>query len=274
MYVNSNIRTAIEVARGRGVAYLLTYKLTSDGEYFLRQINHAYSYLRSKALGTPLIHVIGDSHSWSFKRNRSFIVHNIGPATAYNLVNENSTVQSNRKLFEIIRGIDVKKDYVILVFGEIDCRVHFYNQHMKSGGKVSIDELMDRTIANYGEVLARLQSMDVKFMVYGVLPASKQIFRFPPYATENIKNELFSEFQNNYPFLAPPEVRSTINRRFNQKLKAFCETQGYRYIDIYRVVADEKGLIKDEFAADEIHVNGKIMPYVKGMIEEECRLKT
>lgn len=151
--------------------------------------------------------------------------------------------------------------------------MHFYNQHMKSNGKISIEELMDRTIANYGEVLAQLNSRGVKFVVYGVLPASKQIFRFPPYATEKIKKELFSEFQNNYPFLAPPEVRSTINYRFNQKLKAFCEARGYSYINIYSIVADEQGLIKDEFAADEIHVSGKIMPYVRGILEKERVLK-
>ncbi|CAJ35723.1 SGNH/GDSL hydrolase family protein [Methanocella arvoryzae] len=261
--------TAAEVARGRGIVYLLTYKVTTDTEIFLRKLNHFYSYVYAKVFNRPLFHVIGDSHTWAFKRQRSFIVHNIGPATAYNLVNKNSSVQSNRKLFEVIRRIDIKKDVVIMVFGEIDCRVHFYNQHMKSGGKVSIEELMDRTIANYGEVLAQLKGMGVNFVVYGVLPASKHVFRFPPYATEKIKEDLFSEFRNSYPFLASPEVRSPINRRFNQKLKTFCEAHGYRYLDIYPVVADDRGLIKDEFAADEIHVTGKIMPYVKSMLEKQ-----
>lgn len=272
--ISDYIMTAIEVARGRGIVYLLTYKVTTDAEISLRKLNHLYSFIYSKIFNTPLVHVIGDSHSWAFKRQRSFIIHNIGPATAYNLVNKNSTVQSNKKLFQVIDRIDRKKDIVIMVFGEIDCRVHFYNQHMKSGGKVSIDELMDRTIANYGEVLGQLNSMGVRFIVYGVLPASKQIFRFPPYATERIKDELFSEFKSNYPFLAPPEVRSQINYRFNQKLKALCEARGYRYIDIYSVVADEQGLIRDEFAADEIHVNGKIMPYVKGVLQKENAMKT
>lgn len=262
-----DIPIAFEVIRERGLIYLITYETTTEADTFLVKVNHLYSRLYARLLKKPLIHVIGNSHSMAFKRNRSFIVHNIGPATAYNLVNKNSSVRSNEKLFDIIEHIDVKRDIVIMVFGEIDCRVHFYNQYKKNGGKISMDQLMDGTIANYGEVLKQLKDLHVNFIVYGGLPATREIFRFPPYATKRIKEELFSDFQSRYPYLAPPEVRTTISREFNEKLRAYCEKQGYRYIDIYSVVADPDGFIKAEFVADEIHVNGKIMKYIKEFLE-------
>lgn len=272
--INHYYRITFEVIKERGVVYLFEYMLIADADMVMRNLNQFYSYVYSRLFKAPLVHVVGDSHSWAFKRHRSFIIHNIGPATAYNLINQNSTIQSNKKLFEVIDRIDVKKDLVVLVFGEIDCRVHFYNQYMKHNGKISLDKLMDMTIANYGTVLCQLKERGINFLVYGVLPASKCIIRFPPYATKKIREDLLNSFKNNYPYQASPELRSTINYQFNEKLKAYCEERGFKYLNIYSVVADENGFIKDEFAADEIHVNGKIMPYVKDMLEKECDIKT
>lgn len=257
------VRLGIEVAKERGVLYLLSYEVRSDVDIILTKASHFYSYLYSRLFNRPLIHVIGDSHSWAFKRNRLFIVHNIGPATAYNLVNKHSTVRSNEKLFAVISKMNIKKDTAILVFGEIDSRVHFYNQHKKSGGKVSIEELMDRTISNYGEIMGQLDRMGVSFIIYGILPAPRHIMRYPVYATARMKEALFEEFKSDYPYLAPDELRSGMNRTFNDKLKKFCIDHGYRYIDIYPVVADNEGFIAKEYAADEIHVTGRIMPFVK-----------
>ena len=262
------VKLGIAVARERGILYVIGYEISSDAGILLTRMNHVYSYLYSGILDKPLIHVIGDSHSWAFKRNRSFIIHNIGPATAYNLNNKNSTVRSNEKLFDIIGRSNIKNDVFILVFGEIDSRVHFYNQYKKSNEKVSIDELMDKTISNYGEVLKHLKERGVNFFVYGILPAPKHIIRHPPYATEKMKRELFDEFKKDYPYLAGPRLRSQINKKFNERLKSYCSDNGYKYIDIYPVVADNDGFISDAFAADEIHVNGKIMGFIKQSLEK------
>jgi hypothetical protein len=261
--VDRYLRLGLAVARERGIFYVVKYEISSDVDALLTQANHVCSFLYARVLDKPLIHVIGDSHSWAFKRNRSFIVHNIGPATAYNLNKTNSTVRSNEKLFDVIRGINKKKDVVILVFGEIDCRVHFFNQYKKSKEKVSIDELMDKTISNYGDVLGQLSDAGVNFIVYGILPAAKHIIRYPVYTTEGMKKELSDEFKNNYPYRATPEMRCTINKKFNMRLKSYCFDHGYKFIDIYPVVADKDGFISDAFTADEIHVNGRIMPFIK-----------
>lgn len=267
-------RLVPEIIRERGLIFLVKYLINGQIDAVLRKAYQAYSLAYASLFHVPLIHVIGDSHSWAFKKQRFFIVKNIGPATAYNLVNENSTIQSNKKLFRAIEDIDPRKDYVILSFGEIDCRVHFYNQYMKNNGTIPMDRLMDMTIGNYGKVLCQLRDRGIKVVVYGVLPAARDVVRFPAYSTRRVRKEIVDCYKNTYPYQAPPEMRSRINCRFNEKLKAYCEAEGFKYLDIYSVVADERGFVKDEFVADEIHVNGKIMPYVKVMLEKECDIRT
>jgi len=263
MFSNHMKKCGIEVAKDRGVPYLASFIINGYGNVFLCSANHAYSRIYARALGKPLIHVIGDSHSWAFKRNRQFIIHNIGPATAFNLANKNSSVRSNEKLFREISRINKGRDIVVMVFGEIDCRVHIYNQFKKNGEAIPISGIIDQTISSYGSVLKQLHDMGINFCVYGVLPASREILRYPPYATARMRKVDLEEFKGRYPYLADLGTRSLINREFNERLKAYCTNNSYKYIDIYAQVADGGGIIRDEYAADEIHVNGKIMPFIK-----------
>lgn len=97
----------------------------------------------------------------------------------------------------MISKIDKEHDAVMLVFGEIDCRIHIFYQHKKSNGSLSLSELIDRTVSSYGSVLGEVRALGIQLHVYGVPPAAKQ---------ENVYN---------YPDYAPPEVRSEINRQHN-----------------------------------------------------------
>jgi len=193
--------------------------------------------------------MIGDSHVKMFRRNRMFVVHHLGAATAHNLGNPTSTTNSNRKLFNIIDKIG-RKDVVVLVFGEIDCRVHIYYQYKKNNESRAIGELIDDTVLSYGRALEKLREAGVNFLVYGVPPATK------------VRNEY------RYPFYAPPEIHSQINTMFNERLKEFCEETGYVYIDVHSRFSDENGFMLREYAADEIHLNGKVVDYLKGELKE------
>jgi hypothetical protein len=210
----------------------------------------ACTVLYARLLDKPLIHVIGDSHVVPFRGNMPFLAHHLGAATAYNINRKNSTTGSNEKLFKVMDKLG-KKDIVMLSFGEIDCRIHIYYQHKKSNARHSISELIDRTISNYGEVMAQLKQRGVNFCVYCVSPATM------------VGNEY------KYPFYGAPEVRSQINRMFNEKLRTFCEKSGYVFIDIYDRVADKDGLMLKEYAGDEIHLNKKAVRLVKGELRNK-----
>jgi hypothetical protein len=213
----------------------------------------AFTVLYTRSLGKPLVHVIGDSHVVPFRGSMPFLAHHLGAATAYNLTKKNSTTRSNEQLFKVINKLG-EKDIVMLSFGEIDCRIHIYYQHKKSNGKYSIEELIDRTISNYGEVMAQLKERGVNFCIYCVSPAT------------NVGNEY------KYPYYGTAEVRSQINRLFNKKLRAFCQSNGYKFIDIYDRVADRDGLMLKEYAGDDIHLNKKAVRLVIGELRDKMGL--
>ncbi len=208
----------------------------------------AYTVIYARLFNKPLIHVIGDSHVAPFRGSMPFLAHHLGAATAYNLNRKNSTTRSNEQLFKVINKLG-EKDILMLSFGEIDCRIHIYYQYKKSNGKYSIDELIDRTISNYGEVMAQLRERGVNFCIYCVSPAT------------SVGNEY------KYPFYGTAEVRSQINRMFNEKLRAFCQSNGYKFIDIYDRVSDKDGLMLKEYAGDEIHLNKKAVRFVRAEIK-------
>ena len=64
------------------------------------------------------------------------------------------------------------------------------------------------------------------------------------------------------PILMGKEMESLDNaliRDFNKELKLYCETSGYKYLDIYSIMADENGYLAEEYCGDAgamgIHFN-------------------
>lgn len=201
------------------------------------------SLIRSRISDEPAVYVIGDSHTRLFNNTKPFIVHHLGPATAYQLRNKTSTTKSNKRLFNILRHIVRPRDRALLVFGEIDCRIHIYNQFMNREKQLSIEELIEETVKSYGIVLEQIDRMGLEFYVASVPPATRKgNFHGVP----------------NYP---PPEYRCMINRAFNERLRQFCEKNKYSFIEVYTEIADEEGFIADEYSKDGIHLSGNALKY-------------
>jgi hypothetical protein len=53
---------------------------------------------------------------------------------------------------------------------------------------------------------------------------------------------------------------------FSDKLGEFCHQNGIPYIDVKSVSAGENGFMKKQYVADGVHINGKIVPFVKAGI--------
>lgn len=245
------------IYRERGVYYLFLAGLKILGLVESRHLNnddkvHNFCwFLYSRLSGGPLAHVIGDSHTLAFKRKYPFIVHHIGAATAYNLKKRESTTDSNRKFFAVLDKINKKRDAIVLSFGEIDCRIHIYNEYMKNNGKFTMAELINNTIINYGDVLKQISAMGVNFFVLGIPAASRR------------------EGAPGVQFYADSAMRSKINKEFNERLKKFCEWNNYKHIDIYSEVSDEKGFISEKYVADHTHVNDKSVKIVREFFKKQ-----
>jgi hypothetical protein len=211
----------------------LSWRLRLARRHIYMKAVYLRSLLRSRVDPRPVVHVMGDSHVGIFLKKKPFVAHWFGPATAYRLKSPTSTTGSNRRLLRVLRHVVREKDKVLLVFGEIDCRVHIYNQHVRSGGALSLQDVVDDTVSSYGVVLDRMDRMGTDFYVASVPPAAEEgnIFGVP-----------------NYP---PIAVRSIINRVFNERLSDYCADHGYRFVDVYSRVVDSEGFIRSEFSCDD-----------------------
>lgn len=206
--------------------------------------------IQARIFNRAIIHVIGDSHLRPFAFRSPFLLHHISQATAHNLNKENSFSQSRRYLNSFLPSINKQRDVLLLVFGEIDARVHIYLQYEKKNKKISLDRLIDATVDNYGETIRRLMDNGFAVCVHGLPPAARK------------------DFESNLPFLGSPEQRSEISSKFNKKLGDFCRISEVPFIDMQSLASDENGFIKKEYAADEVHLSGKVVPFAKNKIAE------
>ena len=201
--------------------------------------------LKANLFNRAIIHVIGDSHVRPFVFRSPFLVHHISQATAYNLDKENSFSQSKRYLNSFLPEVNKERDVLLLVFGEIDARVHIYSQYKKNNGEISVERIIEATAGKYGETIRGLRDDGFAVCVHGI----------PPAAREN--------FVSSLPFLGTPEQRSGISSMFSKKLGEFCHKNGIPYIDVQSVSADENGFMKKQYVADGVHLNGQIVPFAR-----------
>lgn len=209
--------------------------------------------ISSRILGRQEVHVIGDSHTWVFRHHRPFRVYHVGPSTAYMLAREHSTFHSRERLLRVVRWAVRQGDHAILVFGEIDCRIHIYNSYVRNQKKRPITEFIDNTIKNYALIFDALKREGVDFFVLSVPPAGEGASIF------------------GYQSPAPTQTRSAINSEFNNLLGECCAKRGFKFIDVYSRVVDKNGFIAEGYTNDELHLNDKVVEFVLECLREEIQ---
>ncbi len=193
-----------------------------------------------------MIYVIGDSHGYIFTGKDGFKVIANHAWCAHNIINPN-------KFDSLLRYVEQIKpeDYLILAFGEIDCRLHFHYQHKKQG--VPINFLIDNTIHRYGQVMKILKELGINFAIYNIVPA-------------NMEPDFYKHYSGRYSS-CPRDERKTIYREFHDRLNAFCNANGYKIVDTWDVTAAADGFIKPEYrAGDDVHLTDAAFPAVKERI--------
>ena len=161
-----------------------------------------------------MIKVFGDSHALMFGEDIG--VH-CGALTAYNLDNKH-----NDKIFPLLKKHGVIKkpvENVGFIFGEIDCRIHIYNQHMKTGEHIT--NLVSNTVEKYINYLTMLKEEKIcNPIVYTVVPPGNQGNAYK------------------YKYYADYEVRKLITFSFNHYLYTFCRKHNILLINYYNLVRD------------------------------------
>jgi lysophospholipase L1-like esterase len=210
---------------------------------------NALVIIRANLFNSCIIHTIGDSHVVPFTYRFPFLVHHISQATAYNLVKEKSFTRSREYLELFLKRVNKKRDVVFLVFGEIDARVHIYLKYGQSQRTRTFDELIDETVARYGQAIMKVKEQGIAVSVHGIPPAASK------------------EFITALPFSGKPRERSEISRKFNEKLREYCRSVNVPYADIQSIASDENGFIKKYYLADEVHCNSRIVPFCRQTIQ-------
>jgi hypothetical protein len=199
-----------------------------------------------------MIYAVGDSHSYICSGQPGFVwmYHELVPnklkgPTAHNLVNPHSASGMRGRILELAESLDPEQDQFILSFGEIDCRVHIYRQHMKTGK--DIVELIGETIERYLRFVAELEEKGFRVWVLGV----------PPCGTQGNKYD--------FDYYPSPEQQREIFRLFNDRMREVCPG----YIDVYSRTVNEEGIMKKEYVRDDIHLNKKAFPIVLEKLKED-----
>lgn len=201
-----------------------------------------------KILHRNIYHVIGDSHSLNFIHDQ-FIIHHVGPATAYKLNFEESTTNSKKKVINILNKIYKKKPInVIFVFGELDARIHIYK--ISKEKNINIKTLIKKTIVSYMDFLNLIKKRFplVNIYIFNVLPQGEErnVYKFSYYATFGKRKE--------------------IAENMNELLAKYAKLNNVKFIDIYSKLIDINGNRKKEYIFDDVHFNRKIIPYITNYI--------
>jgi hypothetical protein len=195
-------------------------------------------------INKPVYHVIGDSHTTNFL-HPAFIIHHVGPATAYKLNFKTSTTKGREKVLKILNGIYQQKPLnVIFVFGELDVRLQI--NKVSKEKKISIDKAVKATVDSYFNFLKYIKEQFplVNIYVFNVLPQGEEenIYGSTHYATR--------------------DKRSSIAALTNSAYRENSEIAGFKFIEIYNKLIDAKGQRKREYVFDDVHYNRKIMKFV------------
>jgi len=223
---------------------------------YLKHIYHTYSIVLLRkyrmTMSKPVIYVFGDSHVTNLE-HPLFLPKHVGPATAYRLGVKNSTTQANQQIEAALDGlITNKKNYLLFVFGEIDCRIHINKAVVTH--KSSLAHVIGATVIAYMDYLREIKRKFPKsiIMVLNVLPAGEE---------KNIYNTKF------YP---SRELHKKIVTLFNVELEKKCKKYKFIYISVFKQLVDKNGDRLRDYVFDDIHFNKKVIPFIK----DEIYLKT
>lgn len=205
---------------------------------------------------TEVIYCIGDSHSNIFSGHNKMqpiwpISHKdllaglrafrVGPALAYNLVNENSTTGGRKKILSILDEIPINSK-ILLCFGEIDCRKHIVKQAEKQS--VSIDSVAQKVAQNYIKFAKELIKTGYKVCILAATPTTKYDL---------------SRTQMSYGTYAQ---RYEATSALNKYLEIYCEEDSLIFANPNALLLTRTKTPKIRYYVDSIHLSQFALPII------------
>lgn len=194
-----------------------------------------FSRLVLSQLGKKKIVVFGDSHSAVFSNIDNVEVVHVGPATAHNIAGLNSTTQAREKILAQLETCSTLDTAVLLVFGEIDCRMHILK--VVSSLEVTMQQAVQATVDRYCVFLQSIVAMGYTVLIYG------------PAGSGSGWNSLF-------PSVGREQDRNIVIHYFNSLLAENCQRLGVAFVSIDDLVINKGSwLTRAGFLDDGCHLN-------------------
>jgi len=207
----------------------------------------------------PVIHCIGDSHAGFFSGRDSiypdhsdgrplpfFKVYHLGPALAYNLPEAGSSTGAREQLFGLLADEIPAGDWVMTVFGEIDCRAHLLRQAAKQGRPVAA--VCADCAERYMGVVHEIRARGFPVIVYNAIPSLPE------------KSTWADGKDDEYPAYGSQAERNAAIRAFNASLKKLCDDDRVPFLATFDLFVDGAGRTRSEFYMDKIHLAQAAMP--------------
>jgi hypothetical protein len=187
-------------------------------------------------LGKKQLLVIGDSHSRTYENLKNVKVCYLGPVTAHNLCEDNTTSGGKNKLQHLLASFNPADTAILLVFGEIDCRMHILKNSCLNSFSLSTASLV--TAVRYIRVINTILSMGFNVSVQGVHGARSECGDYT------------------YPSVGLEKERNFIVCKFNDYLRTASDTFSYNYFDIRDLIVNPVSMhTRYEFLEDGVHLN-------------------
>ena len=182
------------------------------------------------------IFAIGDSHSIFFWNSEIIKEHWVSfaglPLTWYQLINRGLDLYNvGTKLGNGHEKYNIKSgDYVLFCYGWNDIQKNIY-KYAKNNYKSELERLINK----YGEILKNYKNK------YNITPIIQNIMPNPLKENRSINGNA--------------DVRNMYIKYANQYLSKYCKDNNILFFNVYDLVADEKGYLKNIYTKDKIHLD-------------------
>jgi hypothetical protein len=208
-----------------------------------------------------MIHLIGNSHVNTFSNddkinmsfeNEFFKSYHIGPVIAYNFYEHHM-----KSVNDVINNNNIQKsDYISLIVGEVDCRVHLPLQ--ADNQKITDDEIVAECVNRLFRCYDNLLERDYNLIVYSTHPTT----------TEN--HDMSREDR---PIYGDVERRNNISLLWNKKLGDLCKSKNIKFVNFYDLLVNENNITKMEYFLDYCHLNSSMCyPFILEKTKNEINI--
>jgi len=235
---------------------------------FRDHCGYALCFMSNEPSSLPRIYCIGDSHTSFFsgadriqpdwpKDPDAFLslfqVLKIGSPLAYSLSHEGSRTRGRERLFEVLENVVPMGSYVLLSFGEIDCRAHVLKQAAKAG--VSVEAVIANLVEGYFSVVREVAALGYEVIVYNAIPS-------------RLKAPTKSSQDPEYIAIGTCLERNRVTRLFNQRLSDQCLAHGIGFLSTFDALVDSNGMTNTWYYFDTIHLSQRAMPLTLQALSE------